>query len=235
VGLSDNKEANSGEYMNWMQKEAMMVILRAHEASMKELRPGDVQANLFAYHFDELIHKGYVEKINRGRYRLTPSGQRFANTLSSDSGAVVEEIKTVIMLYGKRDDEYLLFRRSRHPQMNKVGLIPDRMHRDWSLDEALSNALSEKLGSPDIPVTYRKNLLLKITHKKVIVSHLNALVYEVDMTHPTLELPYGSKNGTAFISNLSALSKDDTLEGLSDLIDVIESDRNIMYEVSLAY
>jgi hypothetical protein len=221
--------------MNWMQKEAMLVMLRNQEASLKDLRPREVQANLFAYHFDELISKGYVEKVERGRYRLTPHGQRFANTLSSDSGAVVEEIKTVIMLYGKRNDEYLLFRRSRHPQMNKVGLIPDRMHRDWSLKEALDNALTEKLGSPDIPVIYRKNLLLKIIHKEIIVSHLNALVYEVDMAHPLLQLPHESKNGTAFISTLSALSADEVLDGLVDLLDAIESGQNAMNEVFLGY
>lgn len=221
--------------MNWMQKEAMLVMLRNHEASLKELRPRDVQANLFAYHFDELISKGYVEKIDRGRYRLTPHGQRFANTLSSDSGAIVEEIKTVTMFYGKRGDEYLLFRRSRHPQMNKVGLIPDRMHRDWSLKEALYNALSEKLGSSAVPVTYRKSLLIKIMHENVCVSHLNALVYEVDLVHPELHLPHVSKNGTAFMSTLSAVSSDDTLDGLTDLIGAIESKQNTMSEISLGY
>lgn len=212
------------------------MLLRKQEASLKEVRPRDVQANLFAYHFDELVHRRYVEKVDRGKYRLTPEGQRFANTLSSDSGAVVEEIKTVIMLYGKQGDEYLLFRRSRHPQMNRIGLIPDRIHRDWSLEEALKNALSEKLGSETIPVTYKKSVLVKIMHEDVIVSHLNALVYEIDMTHPELRLPYESKNGTAFIGALSRLAVNEVLEGLHHLIRVIESGHfDMMNEVTLRY
>lgn len=199
--------------LSWIQRHALQVLIRQASARPVELCPPDVAANLFAYHLDRLVASGYVVKSGRGLYTLTSKGQKLAGTISTQTTAPAENIKTVIMLYAKTPAGYLLFRWSRQPYLGTVTPVYDRMSFGVSLDEAIKTALRDKLGVV-VPVTYRATALVKIRHGEMQVSHMNALVYGVDVAN--LDLPTTTRNGEAFVGDISMM------DGVRDFLMRIE-------------
>lgn len=200
--------------LSWIQKYALLVLLRQDAATVRQMRPADVEANLFAYHLDGLLSDGYVQKISRGTYALTAKGERLVGAFSTATNAANEYIKTVIVLYAKTtDDRYLMFRWSRQPYLSKVGLLHDHLPLGRSLKDGLVEATTDKLNVSVTP-DYMTSVLVKIEHDGELVTHMNALVYRVELTG--IVLPYRSRNGTAFLGTLDG--KDDMMDGLPELL-----------------
>lgn len=214
--------------MSWIQRHALLVLLRNETARVKELSPVDVPANLFSYHLDGLVTAGFIEKMSRGVYHLTPSGESFVGSMSTETNSIVKDIKTVIMFYGKKDEKYLLFKWSRQPYLGQITLPHDRVKYGQPLEEALDKAMQDKLGAP-MAAQYKTSVMVKIYHDKSLMSHMNALVYAVNVDD--IALPFTSRNGELVLGTVA----DSTLmHGLDTLIDVIE-DGGSLAEVILKY
>lgn len=200
--------------MSWIQRHALGVLLRHETARIKDMRPVDVAANLFSYHLDGLIAGQYIVKSARGTYQLTDKGLKLAGSLSTSTIRQTENIKTVIMLYGERDGKILLFRWSRQPYIGKVTLPYGRVALGTTLQSGIENALQDKLGVV-APVAYMSSCLVGIVRDDVQISHMNALVYQVDLS--TVTLPYISRNGEAFLANCH--TQQDVVDGLIPFIE----------------
>lgn len=205
--------------LSWIQKHALLVLIRHKTARVKDLMPLDVAANLFAYHLDGLATAKLIEKSARGVYRLTATGEKFVGTFSTALDCQVENIKTVVMLYGRRGHEYLLFRWSRQPYLGYVTPLYDRVPLGKSLEAGIASALGDKLGVVQ-PATFKTSALIKITHGGKTISHMNALVYEVDLGD-NVELPFVSRNGEAFVGEVSELN--DIMGGVADFLSRVQS------------
>lgn len=204
--------------LSWIQQHALLVLLRNEAVRVKDLTPTDVPANLFSYHLEGLIVAGYVKKTARGIYQLTPRGESFAGSYSTETKSHVKDIKTVIMFYGKKDEKYLLFKWSRQPYLHAITLPHDRLAFGQTLTTGLQKAAQDKLGA-QIGVKYKTNMMVKIKHGDNLISHMNALVYEVDVN--TLILPFTSRNGELLLSELADVAH---MKGLKELIAAIESE-----------
>lgn len=184
--------------MSWIQRHALAVLLRSEAARLKDMRPDDVAANLFTYHLGGLVAGNYITKSGRGVYQLTSKGLKLAGTFSTGSLRSTENIKTVVMLYGEHDGKLLLFRWSRQPYLGKVTLAYDRMALGTPLVEGVRSALFDKLGV-EVPVAFMTSAFVRIVHQNETISHMNALVYRVNLDN--VALPYVSRNGEAFLAD----------------------------------
>lgn len=182
--------------LNWIQKHALLVLVRQQSARVKELTPRDVPSNLFAYHLDGLVAMKLIEKTGRGVYSLTTKGQKFVGSFSTLLDRQVENIKTVIMLVAKHEDKHLLFRWSRQPYLGHVTPLYDRMPAGKSLEYGIDSAFNDKLGIV-CSVTFKTSVLIKIMHDGELVSHMNALVYETSLDG--VMLPFTGRNGEAIL------------------------------------
>jgi hypothetical protein len=122
------------------------------------------------------------------------------------------------MLYGKRDDEYLLFRWSRQPYLGFVTPPHDQVPRGKLLEDGIKSALDDKFGKQR-PVTFKTSALIKITHDGELVSHLNALIYEVTLTDED-GLPQTMRNGEVFLGRPEGVGK--TMDGVEGFLKNIE-------------
>lgn len=184
--------------MSWIQRHALTVLLRGEVTRLKDMCPDGVAANLFTYHLDGLVTDKYIAKTGRGLYALTNKGLKLAGTFSTATLHATENIKTVIMLYGERDGKKLLFRWSRQPYIGRVTLTYDRVALGTSLKTGIENALHDKLGTT-APVTYMTSCLVLIYRQNDLISHMNALIYRVDLDE--VGLPFISRNGEAFLAD----------------------------------
>ncbi len=204
--------------LSWIQKHVLLLLIRTPSARVKDLIPPDIASNLFAYHLEGLVATKLIEKTERGVYRLTTKGEKFVGTFSTMLYRQVEKVKTVIMLYGQKDGKHLLFRWSRQPYLGKVSLIHDHVAFGKSLDDGIRSALTDKLGVL-LPVTYKCSVLVKILRDDELVSHMNALVYEVSVDE--LDLPFMSRNGEAFLEQLD--QTDNPMDGISEFLETLQS------------
>jgi ADP-ribose pyrophosphatase YjhB (NUDIX family) len=202
--------------MSWMQQHALLVLLRSKTARVKELIPDSVPANQFSYHLEGLVVAGLVEKKSRGIYQLTPGGETFVGSFSTDTNSPVKDIKTVIMFYGKKDGKYLLFKWSRQPYLESVTLPYDRLAYGQSIEDGVNKAVHDKLGAT-VQAQYISSIIVKIFHDTNLISHMNAAVYAVNTDE--LGLPFTSRNGELFLGHIpNAFS----MGGLEKLIEAIE-------------
>lgn len=214
--------------MSWIQRHAMAVLLRGESTRLKDMCPDGVAANLFSYHLDGLMADKYVVKTGRGLYSLSEKGLKLAGTLSTQTLRVTENIKTVIMLYGERSGEILLFRWSRQPYLGKVTIPYDRMAFGTSLNDGIESALIDKLGEHR-PVEFMTSVLVKIVHHGECVSHMNALVYRVNIDD--MKFPYKSRNGEAFLGDGET---EDVIDGLPQLLIALKA-AHVPFESLWAY
>lgn len=182
--------------LSWIQRHILLVLIRTSAARAKDLLPPDIPANQFVYHLEGLIARKYVYKLSRGTYALTPKGETLAGTFGTALNKQVENIKTVVMLYGKIDQRYLLFRWSRQPYLGFVTLPHERLGLGITLEKGIVSALDNKLGARR-PVSFKTSVLIKIIHSGELVSHLNAFVFEVSLEG--MQFPSDMRNGQVLV------------------------------------
>lgn len=204
--------------LSWIQKHILLILIRVPTARLKDFQIDGVPANQLAYHLDVLIAQKIVTKLSRGTYALTPKGETLAGTFGTALNRQVENIKTVVMLYGKINREYLLFRWSRQPYLGYVTPPHERVGRGVTLEHGLVSALDNKLGARR-PVTFKTSALIKIIRDDELVSHLNAFIFEV--TLDDLQLLREMRNGKVFIARLDKTEK--VMDGVEEFFDRIEA------------
>lgn len=221
--------------MNWIQKHALTILLRSPEASLKQMRPEGVDSNLFSYHIHYLKTNGIIESVTRGQYHLTTKGMHVAGTFNASTGSEAQDVKSVIVLYARRGDDVLLFKWSRHPYFGYYTLPHDRYNYGISLDDALAEAVQDKLQLTveQAAPTYQKSGMIHIFHDGQQISCMSAHVYKVS---PDAITERQTRNGDIhWIPVASVESTDTVMRGVSALIEQLETKEVSIFEATLTY
>ncbi len=112
-----------------------------------QLKPKDIEGNLFMYHLKELIKESLVQKRSDGKYELSAKGQVFAETLSLENFKPRIQPKIVSLLVCKNNrGEFLLYKRKRQPFLGLVGFPYGKIHLGETILQAATRELQEKTG-----------------------------------------------------------------------------------------
>lgn len=118
-----------------LQKDILNHLVTVPSARFAELKPKDVEGNIFTYHLHELIKHKYVAKLEDGSYCLTSLGKAAGinNKLSGD--ALLQQAHSILLLM-VRDERgrWLLRKRLVHPMHGKIGFI----HAEPVVDESVA-------------------------------------------------------------------------------------------------
>ena len=127
---------------------SILAYLMVHEyARFRDLRPENVETNLFSYHLKLLQKADYVTKTEQG-YTLSRSGLVYVDRVNIEQMRVRTQPKIITMLlvqdgYGK----VLLQRRTKQPYINTWTLPYGKLHvDDLSVVDAARRESREKLG-----------------------------------------------------------------------------------------
>lgn len=127
---------------------SIMGYLMTHEyARFRDLRPANVETNLFSYHLKLLQKADYVVKTEQG-YTLSRRGLVYIDRVSAEKMRVRTQPKIITMLliqdgYGK----VLLQRRTKQPYINTWTLPYGKLHiDDLSVVDAARRESREKLN-----------------------------------------------------------------------------------------
>lgn len=137
----------------------------------RDLKPKDVESNLFIYHLKNLIKKGIIEKTIGG-YKFTAAGLRYVDkiSLSRFKQRFQPKIVNVIIVKNKKGD-YLLYFSKRQPFYGLIGFPFGKIHFGEKLIEAADRELKEKTGILT-ELKHKGDIYLRIYKDKKSISHM---------------------------------------------------------------
>lgn len=133
-----------------IQKHILSVLMLNKIARFRDMRPPNVDSNLYSYHLGVLLKKKIVEKVDDG-YSLTKKGIVYVDRVSTATLDVRLQPKITTMFVIQNDEgELLLFKRYRQPFAGLWALPNGKVHlTDRTVEESAKRELSEKLNLMD--------------------------------------------------------------------------------------
>ena len=133
------------------QTSILRELLFQPSAGYAELqKPTGLTSDHFNFHMKRLLDIGYVEKVDKGTYRLTARGKEYANKLDTDANTIERQPKVAVimaiekMVDGKR---YVLFQeRLKQPYYGFWGLPSGKIRWGETILETAARELDEEAG-----------------------------------------------------------------------------------------
>lgn len=178
-----------------IQKDILNRLSRAPSLRFSQLKPKELEANLFMYHLKQLVKGGYVEKTT-GSYRLASLGLTYVDGLSLVSGKPRKQPKVIcILVLQNEKGEWLLGRRKLQPYIGRLMFLSGKQHFGESpenhvqrelLEKTHVSALLERVGLADIRISQGEHLISHVlghvyvgkVESKVVPAETDQHMYE---------------------------------------------------------
>lgn len=134
-----------------VQTSILRELLFRPQAGYAELqKPTGLASDHFNFHMSRLVELGLVEKVARGRYRLTSRGKEYANRLDTDNNTIERQPKSAVIIGLTRESngqtEYLFQQRLKNPYYGFWGLPSGKIRWGESIAEAAAREAMEETG-----------------------------------------------------------------------------------------
>ncbi|MGE5309684.1 MAG: NUDIX domain-containing protein [Sphaerimonospora mesophila] len=110
----------------------------------------DLMSDHFNFHLNKLIEIGFVEKVQKGEYRLTVIGKEYANRMDTDTNEIERQPKISVLLLIERNNngetEYLLQQRLKQPFFGFWGMMSGKVKFGDSFEATAARELAEETG-----------------------------------------------------------------------------------------
>jgi 8-oxo-dGTP pyrophosphatase MutT (NUDIX family) len=182
-----------------------------------QLKPKDLEPNLFMYHLKELIKSGYVQKVENG-YALTENGQLLASRFSMREVNIRQMPSTLTILLLHADDgEVLINERARHPYIGTYGAPSGKIHMGETLQQAAERELAEKTAysSDAVSLKLRGDFSLVMGEGNAIENHVIGHIWEGHVGSNKKEHTHSA--GRTFWADWNKLSYDKFILGYKEI------------------
>lgn len=163
-----------------IQKRIFNRLVGAQSLRYSELKPKEIEANLFMYHLKELIKQGLVEKHEK-QYQLTEEGKLIATRFSiRESGLrLMPSTLSIIYLHNPKG-ETLLYERKRQPYIGAIGFPSGKIHAGETLQLAAYRELEEKCGyqTTEVQLQLKGTFSLVSQNDAFIDNHVIGFVWQ---------------------------------------------------------
>lgn len=140
--------------MDSLHSVAVMIIrelyLRRFAHYSDLMRPTGLESDVFKFHVRKLVKLGIIEKLETGKYALTPVGKELANRFDYDKKAATRQPKmtTITILRRKNEGtyEYLFHQRSRNPYFGYWGVLGGTVAWGESFEDAARRGVRLRTG-----------------------------------------------------------------------------------------
>ncbi len=133
------------------QTKILRELLFSTGAGYAELqKPTGLTSDHFNFHIKKLVEMDYVEKLERGKYRLTPRGKEYANRLDTDENTIERQPKVAVILAIEKKEsgkQYFLFQeRLKNPYFGFWGFPSGKIRWGETIIETAARELMEETG-----------------------------------------------------------------------------------------
>ncbi len=130
--------------------DAQVAILREllfhPEAGFAQMqKPTGLSSDHFNFHITRLMDLGYVEKVKRGLYKLSPKGKEYSNKLDTDTNTVERQPKVAVILAIENDHgQWLMHQRKKNPYFGFWGFPTGKVRWGELITETAARELEEE-------------------------------------------------------------------------------------------
>lgn len=218
--------------MHRLQQHILNRLISHEVQRYADLKPDEVEGNMFMYHLRQLISAGQVEKRADGLYELTAQGKRHVDGLSLVTYTTRVQPKIVTLVVCRNEvGEYLFYRRRRQPMLGMAGFPYGKIHLGETVAGAAVRELFEKTGLAAV-LEHKGDGYITIYQDGEPVSHIMFHLFYGE--NPVGELLPDSTSGKAFWGTLSDV--DDTfLPSVIDLLQLLKDTPSERFFAELVY
>lgn len=208
---------------HYIQRE-IFLRLREHEvAKYSDLQIKGLESSQFMYHLKELIRLGLVEKIEKGRYRLTRKGITTSQGFSTDTKNFTVSPLTYTLLFVKNTDgKWLHVQRTKQPFINQFACISGKVHMNETLAEAAQREWHESTSEPDIALIYRGTASVKISEVSGVLTHITGIIWFAEGIHTDWQTK-DSRLGKLSWQAWQALDYKEFIPGWREIVEALDS------------
>lgn len=172
--------------MHPIRKQIVKSLMYADCLSFSQLKPKEIEANIFIYHLKQLINEGLIEKNSAGNYGLTLDGKIFVDRLSTLNYSTRMQPKIITVVVCRNQQGQLLFyRRTRQPFVGWNAFPFGKLHLGESVLDSAKREMSEKAGL-EMELKHVADVYLKTVQEDKIIAH--SLCHVCVGSNPTGEL-----------------------------------------------
>ncbi len=171
--------------MHYIQKHILKVLSFHKWARFRDMKPRNTDSNLYNYHLKVLIREKMVEKVEGKGYRLSPSGLRFVDHVSSEKFVPRPQPKILTKTVSINEQgEILLWPKYRQPFIDRWSLPSGKMHYD---DDNVEAAMRREITylTPERPsdVRHRGVVEYKIFINRELITHTIAHLFSANIAY----------------------------------------------------
>jgi 8-oxo-dGTP diphosphatase len=127
----------------------LLFLPRAGFAQLQ--KPTGLASDHFTFHVNRLVELGFVQRLGRGSYGLTPAGKEYANRLDTDERTIERQGKVAVLIVPsrKRPDgtpEYMVQRRLKQPFWGFHCFMTGKLRWGETVKEGAARELMEETG-----------------------------------------------------------------------------------------
>lgn len=186
-----------------IQKHIIKTLCFHKWARFRDMKPKNIDSNLYNYHLKVLMREKMIEKVEGKGYRLSPSGLRFVDHMSTENLEPRSQPKLLTKVISVNDhNEILLWPKYKQPFIDKWSLPSGKMHYDdESVEAAVLREITYLSLEPPRQLRHRGVVEYKIYIDGQLITHTIAHLFSGDVA-------YDGKGRSRYIS----LDKIDELE-----------------------
>lgn len=201
---------------NWIQNHILLELTRHKARRFTQLRPRDVESNLFMYHLKSLLKEGLVHKVDEG-YELTAAGMQLVATVSLQTGKPRRQPQILTAVACKNESgQQLLARWHRQPNVGRVSVVHGMLHYGKRPIEMAVLELAEKAGLT-ANLTHLADVYIREWQNDDVAMHRLVHMFEAQAPRPLSEAPLRPEVAEGFWAHLDELAPADFVPGFYEL------------------
>ena len=207
--------------MNWIQRHILTELTRNSTRRYSQLKPRDIEGNLFMYHLKGLMKDGLVEKADTA-YRLSTKGMQFIATFSLPLGKTRQQPTVLTAVVCKNDkNEYLFVRWHRQPNIGQISFPHGMVHFGETVADMASLELAEKAGLV-ADVVYEGDVYVRVMDNGEVHRHMLVHVFSASNIQSGREDELRSDVFESFWSPLENIKKEDCVPGFYEIAQLFD-------------
>lgn len=204
-----------------LQKSILDKLILCESAHFAELKPPDVESNVFTYHLQQLVKQKIVCKGDDGCYSLTARGKAIGINSKLSKQELYEQAHSVLfMALRNKDGEWLLRRRLAQPMFGKLGFVHGEPVAREAIEVSATRLFAAKTGL-QASFTVRGCGYIKIFKSNELESFTHFTLLLADAYSGTLLHKIGNGENE-WIAN-DSLEKEDVIASTPVLLGNLES------------
>lgn len=163
--------------MHYIQTYILDQLIHFAERRNRDLRPPNVESNLFQYHLKQLVKEGLVSKIN-GKYRLGTAGLVWADQFSQSLKGTRPQPKVITTIaLTNNHGAYILLPKPRQPFIGKLFIHAGKVHRGEEIIASAKREVREKLHVEASDIQPKGIVHLRIYNENILISDVISFMF----------------------------------------------------------